>query len=132
MLKAAKAKTAWSMQLDLRQVGLGIGWTLLAVSLLMIVALYALTLSNPEWKPTPALNLTSAVAIGLFISSVLILALTYAVKAVADSIDSYQAAVQDIVSQLSKAIPPAEPEARAGVYDIRDARGKRQVQHTMN
>lgn len=131
MLKAGKAQAAWTMQLDLRRVGLGVGWTLLAVSLLMIVTMYALTLSHPGWKDTPVLTLNIAVGASLLGSSVFVLALTYAVKAVADSVDSYQAGMQDLVGVLAKAIPQAEETPNAEVYDIGTGRGRRRM-HTMS
>lgn len=131
MLTTARAKAAWSMQLDLRRVGLGVGWTLLAVSLAMFVILYALTLSHPSWEDTPALTLTSGLAAALLVSSVLVLSLSYAIKAVADSFESYQAAVRDIVAGLKQAIPPIEEAPDAEVYDIGSGRGQRRL-HTMS
>ncbi|GAA3751890.1 hypothetical protein [Micromonospora maritima] len=116
MLRTAKESTApWSILIDLRRVGIAIGAAFLVAGLGVIITLYALALSHPEWKMTPAFGLTGAVGVGLFVCAVAVFGFTFAIKAVADAGEAYQAGMKDLIDQLAKAIPhqaPGGQEAR--------------------
>ncbi|MFG3711007.1 hypothetical protein [Micromonospora sp. NPDC047730] len=108
MIKAGKAQAAaWAFRIDLRRIGIWIGWMLFSISLLSVVVIYAVALSNPEWKASIATSLTIALVVGLGVSAVIIWGFTLSIRAIARTIDAYQQGVQDAVARLADAIPPA-------------------------